>query len=76
MAASAQDVKKSTDKGKKGTPKQAAGKETPSKMDTTGEFPAFDPTAPNKNKVTPDCASIEMSGVVTMSELLKYFVLA
>ena len=47
----------------------AAGSDTPADV-----FPEFDPNEPNKYKVTPDCASIEMSSVLTMSQMLQYFV--
>lgn len=38
------------------------------------EFPELDPANPNKSKVTPDCAHIDLATVLTMSELLKYFI--
>jgi len=63
--------------GKKVTPKDKAAalraSGTPD-MTTPGEFPAFDPAEPNKNKVTPDCVSLELSNVQTMSEMLQYFI--
>ena len=77
-------AEKGADKGKKGgagkekeTPKDAKGAAKPGGTPgifTPGEFPAFDPSDPNKHKVTPDCASIELSTITTMSELLSYFV--
>ena len=42
--------------GGKKTPAASAGNDTPSTA-----FPEFDPENPNKLKVTPDCASIELS---------------
>lgn len=66
---------KSDAKKKAATP--ADKKKTPKDgMDDTGtlDFPAADPNDPNKNKVTPDCAHIQMSGIQTMSEMLNYFV--
>ena len=41
--------------------------------DTFVEYPEFDAAEPNKSKVTPDCANIELSSVLTMSEMLKFF---
>lgn len=41
--------------------------------DTFVDYPEFDAAEPNKNKVTPDCANIELSSVLTMSEMLKFF---
>lgn len=59
----------STPGDKKKTPKgEQAGE------DATQDFPASDPGDPNKNKVTPDCAHIQMSGIQTMSQMLNYFV--
>ena len=51
----------------------APQKSTPD-MGTSDSLPAFDAANPNKYKVTPDCATIESSGINTMSELVKYFV--
>lgn len=48
-------------KGSKGTP--AAGSETPEDV----PFPEFDPENPEKNKITPDCASVSMGKIQTMS---------
>lgn len=56
--------KVSTPADKKKTPEDAGAQ----------DFPAADPNDPNKNKVTPDCAHIQMSGIQTMSEMLNYFV--
>ena len=68
------DAKKSkaasTPGDKKKTPKgEQAGEETGAQ-----DFPAADPNDPNKNKVTPDCAHIQMCGIQTMSQLWNYFV--
>jgi len=49
----------------------AGGSETPG---GSQPFPEADPGEPNKNKVTPDCASIDVTQVLTMSQLLQYFV--
>ena len=68
----------------KGTPSDkekggAGGKKTPGGTAADSdpnaqEYPEADPANPNKNKITPDCASIDLAHVLTMSELLKYFV--
>jgi hypothetical protein len=55
--------------GAKKVPVASGGTDTPA-----GAFPEFDPSDPNKYKVTPDCASIEMSSVLTMSQMLQFFV--
>ena len=68
----------------KGTPSEkekggGGGKKTPggtvvAEDPSAQEFPEADPANPNKNKITPDCAHIDLAHVLTMSELLKYFV--
>ena len=70
-------------KGGKGTPsdKDKGGKKTTPggtliEDPSATEFPESDPANPNKNKITPDCAHIDLGHVLTMSELLKYFVYA
>lgn len=52
-------------KGGKGTPGASGGKKTPAAGSETpsAAFPEFDPENPNKLKVTPDCASIELANV-------------
>lgn len=62
---------------KKKVPTPADKKKTPKGAETEAsaeDFPAADPNDPNKNKVTPDCAHLQMSGIQTMSQMLNYFV--
>jgi len=55
--------------GSKGAPKPAV---TPDL--SAGELPEADSTQPNKLKTTPDCASVELGQLQSMSEMLQYFV--
>lgn len=50
------------DKGKK-TPATGTAIEDPLNQD----FPEADPENPNKNKVTPDCACLEMTQILNMT---------
>lgn len=59
--------------GKKPASKGDKNKSTPETADGPNQFPTFDPNEPNKHKVTPDCAHIDLSQMETMSEMLKYF---
>ena len=43
-------------------------------LGTPGQFPDYDAGDPNRNKLTPDCANIELSTVNTLSEMLQYFI--
>ena len=65
---------------KKGTPTPPEkGKKTPAAGGATEdplsqEFPEADPENPNKHKVTPDCACLEMSQILNMTQLKEHFV--
>ena len=56
------------------TPKDVKGKGAQPEVTTPTKMPEVDPTDPNKNKVVPDCASLDLTTIRTMSQLLKYFV--
>lgn len=69
---------------KKGTPTPAqekGGKKTPAGArdlaaddPASQEFPEADPENPNKHRCTPDCAALEMSQMLTMSQVKDHFV--
>ena len=63
-----------TDAKNKGSAAQIAPQKSTPEMPSSDSLPAFDPQNPNKHKLTPDCATVETSGIATMSELIQYFV--
>ena len=75
--ASAVDSKADSKKAKDKNSTPADKKKTPKdevKEENNQDFPVQDANDPNKNKVTPDCAHVQMNSIQTMSQLLKYFV--
>ena len=66
-----QSAEKPAAKGK-ATPKDAK-KGGNVDLSTPTQFPEADPSDPNKHKVVPHCASLDLTTIRTMSQMLQYF---